>query len=291
MRCSPVFKTILGILTLALVGVSEGKCAEGEPIPEDELLRFLGPVPRDQVTWSVLKGPDFTVYYGRANPPLAGSLGFYLGGAPRKIEPAQTTFRSRLGRFPVEWHRSVSNEGSIRQETIVRISGYKAHVWVDAPSQTEMNKLLAVLGQLPTFANGTLPVGYEEIGAEFAREELISWLIWLGWSAALLAGAWLVDRICRRQKFSPQGRLLAFAGVVVATILITIGGLALSATLWTSDDRYAANFVIHWFHVAKGLLLITAAAAIAGLTLLSALGLFLVRQIQRTSRPKPLAAR
>jgi hypothetical protein len=192
----------------------------------------------------------------------------------------------------VEWHRSVSNQGSIHQETIVRIcSAFKAHVWVDAPSQTEMNKLLAVLGQLPTFANGTLPVGYHEIGAEFAQEELIGWLVWLGWSAAVLAGAWLVDQICRRREFSPQARLLAFAGAVVATILVTIGGLALSFALWTSDDRYAANFVTHWFHVADGLLLLTAAAAVAGVALLSGLGLFLARQIPRARKPRPLAVR
>ena len=292
MRFTPVFKIILGVLTFALVGISVGKCEEGQPIPENELPKFLGPVPPDQVTWRVLEGPDFTVYYGKANPPLAGSLGFYLGGWPQEMEPGQTTFRSRLGRFPVEWHRSARGDGSIYQEAIVRIGSYfKADVWADAPNQTEMNKLLAVLGRLPTFADGTLPDRYQESQAEIAQEQRISSLIWIGWSAFVLAGAWVVDRTCRRRKFLPAGRLLMFAGAVAAAIVVTIGGLALSTTFLSRPDQYAANLVIFWFHAAHGLLLLTAAAAVAGLALLFALGLFLVRQIRSASRWKSVAAR
>ncbi|HEV2806673.1 MAG TPA: hypothetical protein VGW57_17240 [Chthoniobacterales bacterium] len=219
----------MGVFALTAVGISESKCQEGDPIPENELLRFLGPLPAHQVTWRVVEGVDFSVYYGKANPPLAGSVGFYIGGWPQKMEPGQMTFRSRLGRFPVEWHRSVKDGGSIYQEAIIRIDNYfRADVWADAPNETEMSKLLAVLGRLPMFAHGTVPDRYQEMQAQIAQEQRISSLTWIGWSTAAGAAAWLVDRMCRRRQFSIPGRWLTFAATILAAIAITIGALALS---------------------------------------------------------------
>jgi hypothetical protein len=291
MRFTPVFKIVLGVFALTAVAIAESKCQEGDPIPENELPRFLGPLPADQVTWRVVEGVDFTVYYGKANPPLAGSLGFYIGGWPHKMEPGQTTFRSRLGRFPVEWHRSVRDDGSISQEAIIRIDSYfRADVWADAPNETEMNKLLAVLGRLPMFAHGTVPDRYQEMQAEIAQEQRISSLTWIGWSAAAGAAAWRVDRMCRRRQFSISGRWLTFAATILTAIAITIGALALS-NLVGHNEPYAENFVIHWFHIVGGRLLLTAAAAVAGLALLFALIWFLARQLRATHRGKSIAPR
>jgi hypothetical protein len=290
MRFTPRFGALL--IALTVIGVSRTRGQEGEPIPQNELPRFLGPVPADQVTWRVVEGPDFTVYYGKANPPLAGSLGFYVGGWPQKMEPGQSTFRSRLGRFPVEWHRWVSDDGSISQQAIIRIDNwFKADVWAEAPNQTEMDKLLAVLGRLPTFANGILPDRYRELQAELVQEDRIGWLIWICWSAAVLAAAWLVDRALWRRKFSPAGRLLAFAATALAAIAVTFGGIALLATLPGNPDQFAVNLGISWYHKAHGFLLFTAAAALAGLALLLALGLMLARQLRAVSRRKSLAVR
>ena len=129
-----MFVTLPLALTFALIGVSHASGEGGKRIPEDELPRFLGHVPPDQLTWHVVNGPDFIVYYGKANPPLAGSVGFYLGGFPQDLERSQTTFRSRLGRFSVKWHRRVAADGSIHQETVMvldRVMGMRAHVWAE----------------------------------------------------------------------------------------------------------------------------------------------------------------
>jgi hypothetical protein len=292
MRFTPVFKIILGVLAFAFVGSPGSRCEDGKPIPENELLRFLGPLPADQVTWRVVEGVDFSVYYGKANPPLAGSVGFYIGGWPQKIEPGQMTFRSRLGRFPVEWHRSVRDDGSIYQQAIIPIDSYfRADVWADAPNETEMNKLLAVLGRLPMFANGTVPDRYQEMQAEIAQEQRISSLIWIGWSTVAGAAAWLVDRMCRRRQFSISGRWLTFAATILAAIAITISALALLSNLVGQNEPYAENFVIHWFHIVGGRLLLTAAAAVAGLALLFALIWFLARQLRAAHRGKSIATR
>jgi hypothetical protein len=292
MRFTPVFKIVLGVFALTAVGISESKCQEGEPIPENELTSFLGPVRPEQITWRMVRGPDFTVYYGTANPPLAGTAGFYVGGWPQKVEPGQVTFRSRLGHFPVEWHRTVNNDGSIRQEAIARIdSAFKGHVWANAPNQTEMTRLLAVLGQLPTFAHGHLPERYRELQAEFDQEERVAWLIWIGWSAVVGAAAWLVDRMGRRREFSIPGRWLTFAATILAAIAITFGGLELATRIPFGPDQLAINVAISWYYKAQGFLLLTAAAAVACLALLIALGLMLVWRFRRASRSKSLAAR
>src|SRR5438270_1178294 len=116
MRFTPVFKIILGVLTFAIVGISNSRCEEGQPIPENELPRFLGPVPPDQISWRAVRGPDFDVYYGKANPPLSGTVGFYFGGFPQDLKSSPTIVKSRLGRFSIKWNRSIAADGSIEQE-------------------------------------------------------------------------------------------------------------------------------------------------------------------------------
>jgi hypothetical protein len=280
MRLTPVLKAIVSLFTFAVVGIPAADCSEGVPIPEKDLARFLGPVPRDQLTWTVMPGPDFDVYYGKANPPLAGSVGFYLGFAPQNLEFGQTKLKSRLGHFPVEWHRSVGADGSIEQEAIIvvdRVGPVCAHVWASAPNQNHLNSLLPVLGKLPIFASGLLPGRFEETHYEMLKEERIRRISWAPWSVLLLGGAWVVDRFCRRRQLSGAARCLAFAGVIAFMIAVTIGGVLGSS-----------NLGIHWFRIANMRPVFCTAGVLCVVALLLGVLLFLVRACRTRSRGQTL---
>lgn len=257
---------------LTLVTATSTACGQdGEAIPEDELPAFLGSVPPDQFTWRVVTSIDFVVYHGEANPPLVGSTGFYLGGWPEDLEPGQSTVTSRLGRFPAKWHRSVGPNGSIRQEAIIALGGVlnvKARVWASAPNEEQLQKILSVLGQLPTFSSGAIPAYFLSLQDDLliAGEQRIRRMIWVCWSSVVLAGAWLVDRIYRRRRVSAALRLVIFAGMIAASIAATIAALYLLPA-----------FVADWFMIAHGVLLLNAAGIVVVLALLLAGVLFLVR--------------
>lgn len=255
---------------LALVTATPGAWGQdGEPIPEDELPAFLGRVPPDQFTWRVVTSIDFVVYHGKANPPLVGSIGFYLGGWPQDLQPGQSMVKSRLGRFPAKWHRSVGPDGSIHQEAIIALGGVlnlKAHVWAKAPNEDQLQKLLSVLGQLPTFSSGAMPAYFQSLQDDLAGEQRIRRMIWVCWSAFVLAGAWFVDRIYRRRRASAALRSVIFAGMIAASIAATIAAIALLPAIVTD-----------WFIIGRGLLLLTAAGIALVFALLLAGGLFLVR--------------
>jgi hypothetical protein len=269
MRFPSVFVTLLRALTLTVIVVSGTSGQDGEPIPEEKLPGFLGPVSPDQFTWGVVEGPDFEVFHGKANPPLAGSVGFYFGGWPQDLKPSQTTFKSRVGRFPVKWHRNIGADGSVEQEAIILIDSVmdlKAHVWAEAPNETQLNNLLSIVGQLPTFASGAVPQRFKELHDIFAEEQRVRRIIWVCWSALIIAAAGLLDRLCRRRQNSAAFRLLTFAGVIAFAIAATIGGVAISPA-----------FVMDWFHRAYGLLLLTAAGAVCAVAVLLGSGFFLAR--------------
>jgi hypothetical protein len=242
---------------------------EGEPIPEEELPAFLGSVQPAQFAWRVFHSIDFDVYYGKPNPPLVGSTGFYLGFAPQDLERGHSTVISRLGRFRAKWHRNVDPDGSIRQEAIIALGGVldlKAHVWAEAPNEDQLQKLLSVLGQLPTFSSGWIPARFQSLQNDVAEEQRMRRLIWISWCALVLAAAWLVDRICRRRSASAARRSVIFAGVIAFAIAATIGGVAMSP-----------SFVIDWFKRAYVFLLLTGAGAVCAVAGLLGLGLFLIR--------------
>ena len=268
---------------LDLVGVSRGEAQDGEPIPEHELPTFLGNVPSDQITWRVLHSVDFDIYYGKANPPLDGSVGFYFGGFPQELKAGQTMLKSRLGRFPVKWYRTIGADGSIEQEAIIlidRVMGLKTHVWAEAPNETQLGNLLSIVGQLPPFASGAVPDRFKEIHDMLAEEQRIRRLIWVCWSALMIAGAGLVDRFCRRRQTSAAFRLLSFAGAIAFAIAATIGGVAMSSA-----------FVVDWFVKANVFLLLAAAGAVCAVAVLVGSGLFLVRLFRMRNRRRYLTVR
>jgi uracil phosphoribosyltransferase len=51
-------------------------------MPPKELAEFLGPVSPKKVEWMKSVGSDFDAYYGRALPPLSGTVNIHIGGWP-----------------------------------------------------------------------------------------------------------------------------------------------------------------------------------------------------------------
>jgi hypothetical protein len=268
-RLRRVFATLVVAFGIASTAVVHSSEEVGDPIPEDELADFFGDVPRDEITWGVVHSIDFVVYRGTANPPLHGSVGFYIGGHPQDVTPGRTTVRSRLGRYRANWHRTTGADGAIHQEAIVSLGGAlnaKAHVWADAPNVQELEKLLSHLAKLPMFSAGVLPRRFQEI-ERFAREEQrVRRAVWLGWWTATLAVAWFADRKCRRRRSSGVVRLAVFAGVMALSSAAIIGVAILGQSVTTD-----------YFYIANGHLLVTAGALISVCSLLAAAVLFVIR--------------
>jgi hypothetical protein len=130
-------------------------------MPARELAAFLGPVPHGAISWTKQRGPDFDVYYGHANPPLSGGVGFYLGGWPDFHPDAGSTLvPGRLGIYPVQWHRKVAADGSITQKALIRMDDYwRADVWASAKRQEDLDHVLAIVAKLPTFTMKPQPLG------------------------------------------------------------------------------------------------------------------------------------
>lgn len=120
-----------------------------------ELVKFLGPVDPKLLAWKKMVGPDFDVYCGEARSPLAGSINIYLGGHP-DFEPPKDVpaIPGKLGKHDVLWYRTVSQEKSITQATVVVIDDYlQAHVWILAKQQEDIDELVKIATQLPTFSS------------------------------------------------------------------------------------------------------------------------------------------
>jgi hypothetical protein len=125
-----------------------------------ELAEFLGPVSPKVVEWTKAVGPDFDAYYGRAMPPLSGTVGIHIGGWPHfKPNAASKTVTGRLGIFPVTWHRKVAPDGTISQEAVLRLYGlWKVDIWFEAKRQSDIDGMIAIVSRLPTFTQKPKPI-------------------------------------------------------------------------------------------------------------------------------------
>ena len=144
------------ILALLLSTHAEG----AKPMPPKELAEFLGPVSPKTIEWTKTVGSDFDAYYGRAMPPLSGTVNLYIGGWPHfKANAASTTVTGRLGMFPVTWHRKVAPDGTISQEAALKLyDSWKVDVWLEAKRQSDIDRMIAVVSKLPTFTQKPKPV-------------------------------------------------------------------------------------------------------------------------------------
>ena len=54
--------------------------------------------------------------------------------------------------FPVKWQKTIGEDGRVRQEALIRVDDYwQIHVWVEARTQRNVEEILSLLLQLPTF--------------------------------------------------------------------------------------------------------------------------------------------
>jgi hypothetical protein len=129
-------------------------------MPSKELAEFLGSVSPKVIEWTKTVGADFDAYYGRAMPPLSGTVNFHIGGWPHfKPNAASTTATGRLGIFPVTWHRKVAPDGSINQEAVLRLYGlWKVDIWLEAKRQSDIDGMIAIVSRLPTFTQKPKPI-------------------------------------------------------------------------------------------------------------------------------------
>lgn len=147
---------LLMLLALSSVSLAQGP---GKPLTPEELSRFLGPVPPEAFTWTKRDGIDYVVFYGHANPPLAGDVGIYCGGYPSfRPPPGSKIVTGKLGIFPVEWHRATSSEGVVRQEALVQVTEYgKRHILVTAKQQSDIERIIELVARLPDFTSKPEP--------------------------------------------------------------------------------------------------------------------------------------
>ena len=147
--------SIVLLLALLLSAHAEG----GKPMSAKELAEFLGPVSPRVIEWTKTVGQDFDAYYGRAMPPLSGTVNLYIGGWPHfKRNAESTTVTGRLGMFPVTWHRKVAPDGTISQEAVLKLYDlWKVDIWVEAKRQSDIDRIIATVSKLPTFTQKPKP--------------------------------------------------------------------------------------------------------------------------------------
>jgi hypothetical protein len=222
------------VLLVALAPLARGVDA---PFTPEELSEFLGPVSPDLVQWSRVGGVDFVVYHGVAQPPLSGRVGFYLGGWPSfEPEPGSTIVKGRLGIFPLKWYRKVTGDGTITQSALVKLDYYwKAHVWITAARQSDVDRLAAMLSQLPTFTKKPEPIpGMPQTALEYYWRLVIAIAVFLGFLTVAILTGWLLHRRWRRAE-TGLARRLFFLSAYVGCAMVVVAGIALgSAWVLTS---------------------------------------------------------
>ena len=125
-----------------------------------ELAEFLGPISPKKIEWTKSMGADFDAYSGRAMPPLSGTVNIYIGGWPHfKRDAKSTAVAGRLGMFPLTWHRKTAPDGTIMQETALKLyDAWKVDIWLEAKRQSDLDGMIALITKLPTFTQKPKPV-------------------------------------------------------------------------------------------------------------------------------------
>lgn len=147
---------IVLLLALLVSGQAEG----AKPMSQRELAEFLGPVSAKKIEWTKSVGSDFDAYYGRALPPLSGTVNIHIGGWPHfKRDAKSTTAAGRLGMFPLTWYRKVAPNGTISQEAVPKLYDlWKVDIWLEAKRQSDIDGMIAIVSKLPTFTQKPKPI-------------------------------------------------------------------------------------------------------------------------------------
>jgi hypothetical protein len=133
---------------------------DAKPMSQKELAEFLGPVSAQKIAWTKTVGSDFDAYAGRAQSPLSGTVNIHIGGWPHfKRDGKSTTVAGRLGMFPLTWHRKVAPDGTISQEAALKLyDAWKVDIWLEAKRQSDIDGMIAIISNLPTFTEKPRPV-------------------------------------------------------------------------------------------------------------------------------------
>jgi hypothetical protein len=249
-------------LSLAFVSVAHG---QGQPLTGDDLAKFLGPVSPDLIEWSRSQAIDFEVYNGKAQPPLSGRVGFYLGGWPDfKPEPGSTIVKGRLGIFPVTWHRSIAQDGSVSQDALLSLDYYwKADIRVTAAGQTDVDQLIAIVSQLPTFTKkpdvipGNGQTALEYYGGAYGRAATAAFVLFA------FLGAFVLTSFKLNRRWRAGGTVLSrrFLLLSASTGLVIVFGSGVgSISVWILMASYKNGITMFQFEVTRGIVLGTAGA-------------------------------
>lgn len=131
-------------LTLGMSVVPSGRATEADLCPA---------LPANSgLAWQLSKGPDFSVCYAvPVKQPAGGVIGVYLGFHPSfKPEEATALRPGIIGGEPITWYvkQPGSSTFAVGAEAIHQLKPHVAHIWVLAPSQPELVKLIQTAEQL-----------------------------------------------------------------------------------------------------------------------------------------------
>jgi hypothetical protein len=140
-------------IAVVLALLLSAHAVSAKPMSQKELAEFLGPVSAQKIAWTKTVGSDFDAYSGRAQSPLSGKVNIHIGGWPHfKRDGKSTSVAGRLGMFPLTWHRKVAPDGTISQEAALKLyDAWKVDIWLEAKRQSDIDGMIAVVSQLPTF--------------------------------------------------------------------------------------------------------------------------------------------
>jgi hypothetical protein len=152
-------RTLLLASILAAVSVVAAQRPQSKPLTEKELRDFLGPVSPEAFRWSKYTMIDFELYNGEAKSPFSGQVAFYLGGHPHFKPAANSSLvKGRLGRYQVDWYRSLAQKGAIQQQALIRLDDYwQVDLTVTAKRQENVDQIIATIAKLPLFSQPPKP--------------------------------------------------------------------------------------------------------------------------------------
>jgi hypothetical protein len=104
------------------------------------------------LVWQLSEGPDFSVCYATsAKQPAGGTIGVYLGFHPNfDPQSGQVLQSGTIEGTSITWYRKQpdSSAFAVGAETIHSLNPHVAYIWVLAPSQQELGKLIHAAEQL-----------------------------------------------------------------------------------------------------------------------------------------------
>ena len=141
------------LLAVLSFGVTCGVSAQNEHVMSDaEAAHFWG-VPRTQLTWTDVTGPDFHVYNGIAKPPLSGAVSIYMGDYPEPLSDyGATVVDVKLGNHTMRWYKFRRDDGTLAQRTQFHF-GYTWDIWVYSDRQSDLDVLVKELSSYWMFSS------------------------------------------------------------------------------------------------------------------------------------------